>query len=54
MIISKEIKIKTDILPPKVDFILQEIKKQGLEPIRWAIVEVRGGELILSVSGSLI
>lgn len=50
-IISKTIKIISPKLPPEVDFIIQEIKKQGLEPIRWAIVEVSENELMLNVSG---
>lgn len=52
-IVSKTIKIKVSSLPPKVDFIEEEIKKQGLEPLRWAIVDVdlKNCELTLSVSG---
>ena len=50
-IISKTIKIKCDKLPPEVDFIENQIKLQGLNPVRWAIVEVNNYELTLSVSG---
>ena len=52
-IVSKTIKIKVSSFPPKVDFIEEEIKKQGLEPLRWAIVDVdlKNCELTLSVSG---
>ena len=50
-VISKIIKIKTDKLPPEVSFIEKEIEKQGIEPLRWAIVEVNNDELIVSVSG---
>ena len=50
-IISKTIKIISPNLPPKVDFVIQEIRKQGLEPIRWAIVEIVENELTISVSG---
>jgi len=50
-ITSKTIKIKCDKLPPKVDFIENEIKSQGLEAIRWAIVDVEENILTLSVSG---
>ena len=50
-VISKTIKIKSEIMPPEVDFIESEIIKSGLEPLRWAIVEVNKKELTLSVSG---
>ena len=50
-VISKIIKIKTDKLPPEVSFIEKEIEKQGIESLRWAIVEVNDEELIVSVSG---
>ena len=50
-VISKTIKIKADKLPPEADFIEQEIIKSGLEPLRWAIVDVTDNELTLSVSG---
>ena len=53
-VISKTIKIKTDKLPPEVKFIEEEIIKSGLEPLRWAIVEVEGDILTLSVSGRII
>lgn len=49
-VISKTIKITADKLPPSVDFIENEIKKEGLEPIRWAIVDIKNKELTLSVS----
>ena len=51
---SKTIKIKTEILPPEVDFIETEIVKSGIEPLRWAIVDVKDNELTLSVSGRKI
>ena len=50
-IISKIIKIKSDKLPPSADFIEQQIKLQGIDPLRWAIVEAEECELSLSVSG---
>lgn len=50
-IISKTIKIKSDKLPPDVDFIEEQIRLQGLEPVRFAIVEIIENELTLSVSG---
>ena len=50
-IISKTIKISSPKLPPEVDFIEQQIKAQGLEPVRWAIIDVQNNELTLSVSG---
>ena len=50
-IISKTIKFKTPKLPPEVGFIEQEIEKQGIEALRWAIVDVKENELTLCVSG---
>jgi len=42
-------------LAPKADFILGGIEKQGINPVRWAIIDVKddakGGILVLSVSG---
>ncbi len=40
-------------MPPDVDFIEEQIKLQGLDPIRWAIVEADKNELTLSASGYL-
>lgn len=62
-IISKTIEIKTPkIMPPTSDYIENEIKKQGVDPIRWAIVDVKEKKdntktdsiIILSVSGEYI
>lgn len=50
-IISKTIKIITDKMPPSVDFIEKEIIKNKIEPLRWAIVDIKDNELKLSVSG---
>ncbi len=50
-IISKIIKIKTPKLPPDTDFIENEIQHQGIEALRWAIVEVEDNVLTLAVSG---
>ena len=50
-VISKTIKIKAEKLPPDAEFIEQEIIKSNLEPLRWAIVDVKGNELTISVSG---
>lgn len=50
-VISKTIKIKSEIMPPKVSFIEEQIAKSGLEPLRWAIVEINQNELTLNVSG---
>ena len=49
-VISKTIKIAVDKLPPSVEFIENEIKKTGLDPLRWAITDVNKKELTLSVS----
>ena len=50
-VISKTIKVISSKLPPSVDFIEKEIEKQGIEALRWAIVDVAGNELTISVSG---
>lgn len=50
-IISKTIKIIIDKIPPSVDFIEKEIIKNKIEPLRWAIVDIKDNELKLSVSG---
>lgn len=50
-VISKTIKIITPTLPPDVDFIENKIKKNNIEPLRWAIVKIKENELTLSVSG---
>lgn len=50
-VISKTIKIKTPTIPPSVEFIENEIIKNEIEPLRWAIVEIKENELTLSVSG---
>ena len=49
-IISKTIKIISPQMPPRVDFIENEIKKLNLEPIRWAIVDIQKNELTISFS----
>lgn len=48
MVKSEIIKIECEKLPPSVDFIENEIKKRGFEPIRWAIVDVLDTTLTLS------
>lgn len=53
-VISKTIKIKTPKLPPEVEFIEKEIMANKIEPLRWAIVEIKENELTLSVSGRKI
>ena len=53
-VISKILKIKSSDIPPKVDFIEQEIIKNNIEPLRWAIVEAIENELTISVSGRKI
>ena len=50
-IISKTIKIISDTMPPKTSFIEEEIIKQGINPVRWAIVKADKNELTLNVSG---
>lgn len=52
-IISKTIKITSEIMPPKASFIEQEIIKNGINPVRWAIVDVKDNEITLNVSGEV-
>ena len=54
MIISKTIKIISPIMPPDVDFIEEEIEKQGIEALRWAIVEINENELTICASGRIL
>lgn len=53
-VISKTIKIISPTLPPSVEFIEKEIEKQGLEALRWAIVDIKENELTISVSGRIL
>ena len=54
MVVSKTIKIISPNMPPNVEFIESEIEKQGIEALRWAIVEVNNNELTLCVSGRIL
>lgn len=54
MVITKTIKIISPIMPPDVDFIESEIEKQGIEALRWAIVEINENELTICASGRII
>ena len=53
-VISKTIKIISPIMPPTVDFIEKEIERQGIEALRWAIVEANKNELTICASGRII
>lgn len=53
-VISKTITIIVDKLPPNIKEIEQQISLNGLEPLRWAIVETNKNELTLCVSGRKI
>ena len=50
-IIDTIVKFQSDIMPPKNDFIEAQIKKCGIDPIRWAIIEINENKLTLSVAG---
>jgi len=54
MVVSKTIKIISPNMPPNIEFIESEIEKQGIEALRWAIVEVNNNELVLCVSGRIL
>ena len=54
MVISKIIKITSPIMPPDIDFIESQIEAQGIEALRWAIVNVNKNELTISASGRVI
>ena len=47
---STLIKIKSPIMPPKVDFIEKKLLEMNFPPVRWAIVDIVDNELTLSVS----
>lgn len=53
-VISKTIKIKSPTMPPNSDFIEKEIEKNFIEPLRWAIVDVKDNELTISISGRIL
>lgn len=38
-------------MPPCNKFIEDKIKEFGVDPVRWAIVEIEGDELTISLSG---
>jgi len=50
-IISKTIIIKVNSLPPETEYIEAQIKAQGIEPIRWAIIDINDNNLVVSTSG---
>lgn len=49
MIISKNINIKTQ-LPVKSGYIEEQLSLMGINPVRWAIIEINSDETIVSVS----
>ena len=53
-VISKTFKIISPNMPPNTNFIEKEIEKQGLEALRWAIVEINKNELTICASGRII
>ena len=53
-VISKIIKITSPNMPPSVDFIENEIIKNKIEPLRWAIVDIAQNNLTISVSGRIL
>ena len=53
-VISKTININSPTMPPSVDFIENEIIKNKIEPLRWAIVDINQNNLTLSVSGRIL
>ena len=53
-VVSKIIKIISPVMPPNVEFIESEIEEQGIEALRWAIVEAGKNELTICVSGRIL
>lgn len=49
MIVSKLLEIER-VEALSTEYIEQELKKRSVEPIRWAIVEVREKTLVLSLA----
>ncbi len=52
-LITKTIKIKSNTMPPNLNFIEEEIAKRGLNSIRWSIVKVENNTLTINVSASI-
>ena len=50
-IVDTIIKFKSDVMPPKNSYIEEKIRQYGIDPIRWAIIEINENELTLSVAG---
>lgn len=50
-VISKTLYVKTPKLPPDIDFIEKEIQNSGIEPLRWAIVDIKKDILTINASG---
>lgn len=50
-IIDTVLKFNSGTMPPKNDFIEQKIRQEGIDPIRWAIIDINGNELTISVAG---
>ena len=48
-IISKLVKIKAKF-PPDNNYIEKELKKAGIIPLRWAIVDTNNEEFIISLA----
>ncbi len=48
-ITSKLVKIEAD-LPVDNDFIEKRLKEMGIKPLRWAIVDVQGNILTISLA----
>ena len=53
-VVSKIIKIISPVMPPNIEFIESEIEEQGIEALRWAIVEADKNELTICVSGRIL
>ena len=51
-VISDTILIKSPTMPPSADFIEEQIKNKGIEPLRWAIVDIKDNNLTVSYSGT--
>ena len=50
-IVDRILKIKTPKLPPENAFMEKSIKEAGIDPIRWAVIEVEGDILTVSAAG---
>jgi len=53
-LIDTILEVEAQKMPPTVEFVEGFIKSCGIDPIRWAIIEINDNRLTLSVCGKVI